>query len=286
GEYTIALNYPLSCGTFTEEKTILITGPPVVDILGLSDLCEPGSITPTSNVSSCGSEETIYEWTFEGGLPATFQGEVPGEVFFETPGEKAITLKVTNNCGITEITKTMVVYALQEIDLGPSQEICLGESATLSPTLTHDEGNFSYAWTSVPNSAIPNATSREITVAPKQNTVYKLSVTNMDSNCSVEEEMEVKVLPAPEIVFSLPDQIICSGETTVPVMLSTDLPGNDIAWNAESPAISGLESTGTDQIPAQTLVNDTNLPVEVQFIASITSSDLGSCSFLPVVYTV
>jgi hypothetical protein len=71
------------------------------------------------------------------------------------------------------------------------------------------------------------------------------------------------------VKFSIPDQTICSGQTTLPVSTSTVSGTGVINWFAIYPSgIIGGATTGSNTIPAQTLINITTTPLEVRFIAS------------------
>ncbi|RAJ87613.1 PKD domain-containing protein [Chitinophaga dinghuensis] len=52
---------------------------------------------------------STYNWTFEGGNPATFSGAQPPNVTFTTPGEHAVTLSVSNGGQQFVLTKKITV---------------------------------------------------------------------------------------------------------------------------------------------------------------------------------
>ena len=286
GLYTILLTYTTSCGVFQENKTVLVTAPPIVTLRGINDLCGPGSISPTAEVTNCTSDVPLYRWTFEGGIPATSEEAVPGAVRFETPGTKRITLEVTNSCGPTLVEQVIQVYDLPQISLATGVEICQGESYEIVPDILPAAGNFSFLWTGTPAVPIANPTARNISVSPGQTTTFKLKVTDRDTDCFVEEEILIVVTPAPVISFDIPDQTICSGETTLPVLISTNTEGATTAWSVEANGVTGTIASGTSDIPVQTLINDSAQPIQVRYTALITSAAQGSCDFVPLVHTV
>ncbi|MCG9881726.1 MAG: T9SS type A sorting domain-containing protein [Bacteroidia bacterium] len=53
---------------------------------------------------SYGGTITSYEWTFEGGEPATFTGKTPPQILYNTPGQYDVTLKVTGPNGTRTTT--------------------------------------------------------------------------------------------------------------------------------------------------------------------------------------
>ena len=71
------------------------------------NLASPCAATPIhfSDVSVARCEGTMYEWTFEGGSPATSNGTGATDVYvtYDTPGEYSVTLTVTEDSGETGV---------------------------------------------------------------------------------------------------------------------------------------------------------------------------------------
>jgi PKD repeat protein len=61
---------------------------------------------------SYGGTINTYEWTFEGGNPATATGKVPGQIQYDNPGTYDVTLKVTGPNGTNTITLPKYVTVL------------------------------------------------------------------------------------------------------------------------------------------------------------------------------
>uniref|UniRef100_UPI0025887A78 PKD domain-containing protein n=1 Tax=Algoriphagus sp. TaxID=1872435 RepID=UPI0025887A78 len=221
GIYTIRLTIAASCGSVFKEEKIIVTAPPTVSINNIPNSCGPATITPKATVGTCDSGTPIYKWTFEGGVPATSSSLDPGPVTFSTPGPKKITLEVISSCGSTTTEKIFTINELPVANAGSDAEICYGEEIKLTGTATGGIGPFTYQWTSTPVSSIPGANTASPTVKPNQTTVYKLTVRDQATNCIAIDEIEIKVIPAPIIQFDIPNQEICSGETTKAVNLTT-----------------------------------------------------------------
>src|SRR5690606_9415859 len=115
---------------------------------------------------------------------------------------------------------------------------------------------------------------------------YTLTVTDEDTGCTQTDEVTVAVFPAPVIEFSLPDQVICSGETSQLVSTSPLPPGATIAWTSQANGVEGVEPSGTSEIPAQTLINRGTQPITVTYTAEITASEQGDCAVVPATYTI
>ena len=110
-----------------------------------------------------------------------------------------------------------------------------------------------------------------------------------DVSCEGESEtFSITVNPSPQVEFSEDDQFITSGDTTVPVTLSSPTDGVTFTWTATAEdGITGLTTTsGTDTIPAETLFNTTTEPLTVTYTA-IATGDVGfDCEGLPTDYIV
>lgn len=286
GIYTVRLTIDASCGPSIKEEKITVTAPPTVSINNIPNSCGPATITPKAAIGVCDSGTPTYKWTFDGGIPATSSSLDPGPVTFSTPGPKKITLEVTSSCGSTKTEKIFTVNELPVANAGPDAEICNGEDFKLSGTATGGTGSFTYQWTSVPASSIPGANTPSPTVKPNQTTVYKLTVRDQATNCISTDEVQIKVIPAPVIQFDIPNQEICSGETTKIVNLTTIPSGENITWTSVNNGAGGVTPSGTVQIPSQTLTNNTGKPIDVVYTALIANATQGNCSVVPAKYTI
>ena len=285
GDYIITQQLITSCGVFSASKTVSVYSPPVITLDNIPDSCGELTIEPTANVQICDGDEALYKWTFEGGIPNTSSSADPGPIQFSTIGNKVITLEVTNSCGMTTSSVSFNINPIPEIDLGLDREICRGETIVLDSDII-TEGNYSYSWTANPFSNIQNANTPNPTVKPSETTTYTVTATNTQTSCSIQEQITVFVIPAPSVEFSIQDQVICSGETSETVVLDSDLSGAIIEWTSQSNGALGVEPAGLGEIPAQTITNTTNKPIEVNFFAKISSENLGSCEEVIATYKI
>ncbi|WP_373522639.1 PKD domain-containing protein [Aquiflexum sp.] len=285
GDYIITQQLITSCGVFTTSESISVYAPPVVTLGSIPDSCGELTISPTSNVRLCNEEEATYLWTFEGGIPETSTNADPGPIEFNTVGNKVITLEVTNSCGTTTSSVSFIINPIPEIDLGPDREICRGETIVLDSEIIPD-GNYSYSWTAIPFSTIQNSNSANPTVRPDETTTYTVTANNVQTSCSTQSQVTVTVIPAPTVEFSIPDQIICSGETTETVLLNADLSEAIIEWTSQSNGAEGVLPNGINEIPSQTIINKSIIPIDVIFFAKIASENLGSCEEVVATYKV
>lgn len=286
GIYTVRLTIAASCGSFTKEEKVTVTAPPAISITPIPNSCGPTTLTPKATVSVCDSSPPTYKWTFEGGVPASSTSLDPGPVTFSTPGQKKITLEVVSSCGTTTAEKTFTINELPTVNAGADTEICNGEEFNLIGTASGGTGPFTYQWTSAPASTITESNTATPTVKPNQTTVYKLTVRNQTTGCISTDEVEIKVIPAPIVQFDIPNQEICSGQTTKVVNITTNPLGESITWTSVANGVSGVSASGTNQIPIQTLINTTGKPVDVVYTALISNSSQGNCSVVPAKYTI
>lgn len=286
GIYTIRLTIAASCGSVFKEEKITVTAPPTVSINSIPNSCGPATITPKATVGVCDSGTPTYKWTFEGGAPATSSSLDPGPVTFSTPGPKKISLEVISSCGSTTTEKIFTINELPVANAGPDAEICNGEEIKLTGIASGGTGPYTYQWTSTPTSTISGANTATPIVKPNQTTVYKLTVRDQATNCIAIDEIEIKVIPAPIIQFDIPNQEICSGETTKAVNLTTIPSGETITWTSAANGAIGVTPSGTVQIPAETLTNTTGKPIDVVYTALISNSSQGNCTVVPAKYTI
>jgi len=286
GIYTLSLTIKASCDTYIEKQTITVTAPPTILIAPIADSCDPVKITPTADVSVCGAGTPTYKWTFEGGTPATSASLNPGEIEFSSVGSHKISLEVTSSCGTTIKETTFKISSPPTISAGLDDEICNGEEIELKGSASGGSGDYIYNWKSIPSISIPNSQTLNPKVKPSQTTQFTLTVRDKDTGCESVDVVEIIVIPAPTIGFDRADQNICSGETTNTVnVISTPL-GEAITWTSVAGGVIGVEISGTDKIPAQTLVNKTTKPITVTYTAVISASSLGNCAVTPVKYTI
>jgi hypothetical protein len=141
-----------------------------------------------------------------------------------------------------------------------------------------------YSWTLLPTPLAPNITS----TAPTSGSgtinaetfinnitnpiVLSYTITPSAASCpGVPFTYNVTVNPSPSINFSIPNQTICSGQTTTLVDLTSATTGASISWTSSPPAgVSGSTTSGTNTIPSQVIFNNTNAPITITYQAVAT----------------
>ena len=193
------------------------------------------------------------------------------------------------------------------VDSVADQTLCNGDN-TLAVNFTSslddntnniEEGTITYSWANdniniglaasgdgdIPSFSATNGTIGPITANITVTSVY----TYNEISCNGESEtFSITVNPSPLVNFSEDNQFITSGDTTLPVTLSSPTDGVTFTWTATAQdGITGLTTTsGTDSIPAETLFNTTTEPLTVTYTA-IATGDVGfDCEGLPTDYVV
>ncbi|GAB3649745.1 hypothetical protein GCM10028791_15860 [Echinicola sediminis] len=284
GRYTITMNVTTPCGTFSDTQEISVYNPPVVELAPVSNVCEPTTISPSATINVCHPEAATYSWSFVGGSPASSSSPSPSAVSFDTPGNKAIILEITTECGVVRDSVGFSFNIPPDISAGQDSTICYGESIALSGT-ANSTGNYTYQWTSSGTTPISEPNSPNPTVSPTENTTYTLLVTDNDTGCFSEDEVNVTVTPTPVIEFSIPDQTVCSGSPSEAVTINSS-PGTVIEWTADYGPVTGGTDSGGATIPSQTLVNNTSEAFDVTYTAFIANVGEDVCDAPPSTYTI
>ncbi len=198
---------------------------------------------------------------------------------------------VSGNAGVN-------ITEIPNITSAQNQTICSGSTFNISPVNgganTVPTGT-TYTWSaptiSPSASAITGGSAQSIaqssigqtlTNTTDQIATATYTVTPKSGSCDgATFQVVVTVNPSPKVIFSDADnkQTLCSGATSDAVNLSSVTTG-DVAfsWTANVPTgITGTITTGNNTIPAQTLSNSTNIPLDVIYTANATLNNAGAC---------
>lgn len=119
-----------------------------------------------------------------------------------------------------------------------------------------------------------------ITVSPQ--------ASNEGVSCTgLSKKFEITVNPSAKVQFSAPNQTICSGSSTTITNLSSASTDVNFSWTCDPPnGITGIIKNGTTSIPAQTLINTTNGPITVQYIATASTTGGAICPGFDATYSI
>ncbi|WP_113636129.1 PKD domain-containing protein [Nubsella zeaxanthinifaciens] len=154
-----------------------------------------------------------------------------------------------------------------------------------------------YRWTSsqaigLPNGeglAIPSFTAVNATVEPVKATITVVPLYSYaGKTCEgVPKYYEITINPSAKANFSIPNQSICSGEKTKQIKLSSATKDVVFSWTAANvEGISGIADSGTDNIPEQTLVNNTTAPLTVVYKVKTITTGEAACSGAETEYSI
>ncbi|MGO4819444.1 PKD domain-containing protein [Flavobacterium sp. W22_SRS_FP1] len=282
GIYSLSLTTTNSCGSVTSApQTVTIKQPPTVILSPIASLCQTlptTTINPTAVIVNCGTQSPLsYEWSFQGGSPSTAATANPGTISYSASGTFLFSLKVTNECSSTTSSSSFTI--------NPSPTIsgtlfsCIGTSSQLTGSPSAVAAT---PWTSSAT-AVATVNNTGLVTAVSAGTTT-ITYTN-DAGCKTTVLFNVN--PAPVVTFSPANQIICSDDTSALVTLNSTTSGATFNWTAVQPTgISGVSTSGTDIIPAQTLINNTNASIVLTYNSRATSANGASCAGAIFPYTI
>lgn len=293
---------PSANGCIGIAKTFTITVNPTPTLNPIANLVKcnntaSGSIAFTGNVSG-----TAYAWTNDTpsiGLAVSGNGNIPTFNAINsgnTPVIATITVTPTaNGCVGAVQTFTITVNPTPLLNQPANQEVCNG-SDTLTISFTGSIAAATYSWVNSNTSIGLGASGTgDIAIFTAINTsgtpiTASITVTPIANGCNgILKTFTITVNPSPTVIFTPANQTICSGSATALVNLSSSTPtGTTFSWTAIAPAgISGVITSGSNQIPVQTLINATNSPIDVIYSATVQSSGASvSCQGNIYTYTI
>ena len=149
GTYNIELSIN-ACGG--PQKSIIKTSitanrkPQVESISVANNVCTGVNIAPSASVSACGGTNLAYNWSFQGGTPASSTSSSPN-VIFNTAGISNITLNASNKeCGTTTVEKQITVANAPTANAINNITVCSGALVTI-PAFTGSVTGTVYNWT-------------------------------------------------------------------------------------------------------------------------------------------
>lgn len=249
---TVIMDVPLGGGT-TQAPVANFDAPTTTIMVG-------GSVTFQDKSTNT---PTAWEWTFQGGTPATSTQQNPS-VTYNQAGKFDVTLKVTNAAGSQTITKQkfITVNMPQPVAdfVGSPTEIEEGGTVTFQNKSVNAT---SYAWTF--NGGTPSSsTAQNPQVTYNQAGEYDVTLiaTNASGSVTKTKQKYIKVkkapVPAPVADFVGTPRTVHKGETVSFKDLSTNNPTSWL-WVFEG----GEPATSTEQNPTITYMNTGNFAVQL-----------------------
>ena len=234
GLYTVLLAATNDCGTTVYTEVVSILTAPVADFTALTTSgCAPLTVL-FNNQSS--DNATDYQWTFEGGTPATSAAENP-QVNYDTPGTYAVTLTASNAAGSTEETKTNFITVHPETTVG-FDFVRNGATVEFSSTSTNA---ISYLW-NFGNGQISTEASPTVLYDADGTYAVALTATGICGSETITQAVQITTVPTANFVAST--QQGC-GPLSVDFTDASSSNATNFSWTFEN----GTPATSTEENP-------------------------------------
>ncbi|MDR2927484.1 MAG: gliding motility-associated C-terminal domain-containing protein [Cytophagaceae bacterium] len=251
-----------------------------VEIQHLSPYCEEEAISLFASITGGAASGAVYhyQWQFAA-------GETPDEGDFSNIGGDSPTLEVTASavvahqgtyrvkvttegntvCDATD-NEYVVVNPTPTFDLNyvNKKNYCPGDVLTISVENLLPAGNYTYQWT-LNGAAIGSNTatySKTVVDSATDGGTYKVVVTNTDTGCPAEDEVEITVYEKPLVSFPANPIEICAG--TPFTIEPTVTPGTADDYNFYWTLPDGTHpTTSTITVSAASALHDGTYEVKV-----------------------
>lgn len=219
GDYTVVITNAAGCtSTATDNITVEATELPTPDFTSnVTEICLGESVN-FSDLSY--SNITSWNWTFEGGTPATSTAQNP-TVTYNNQGTFNVTLEVTNSFGTesTTVNGYISVSGAANVTIdASSSEVCEGGQVTMTAS-----GASGYTWD---NGLGTGATK---TVSPTSTTTYTVTADGGGGGgaCDGSASITIQVIAAPTLTVTANPVTICEGQPTTLTASGAD----NYTWN-------------------------------------------------------
>ncbi len=219
GIYTIGLQAiaPASaCSSQMVYHQVTVKGKPVVSFGNIpSVICTGTTFSPTSSASCYIDASTVFNWTFSNAVPSTSAQQIPGSVVINTAGSSAINLAVTNACGTTTASQSIVVNATPDVNTLANIIKCEGQNSgaiNFSGSIPGTIFNWSNSNTAIglSSSGSGNITTFVLTNNTGSSITSTITVTPTLNGCTgTPVSFTITVNPNPSI--SVNNAAVCSG---------------------------------------------------------------------------
>ncbi len=201
-------------------------------------LGEPTQFTDQTTVNPPAAEVTAWHWNFGDGNSSSLQNPIHQ---FVAAGTFQVTLTVyTDDMQCAQsITLAVIVGAAGIADAGPDQNIPHGWYANLSGNGSGGSGSYTYNWEPVAYLINPNMQQPQ-TLPLTATTVFTLTLTDNESNCSSTDEVTIHITGTQfTINATASPAVICPGESA---LLSANASGGssnyNYSWTSDPPGFS------------------------------------------------
>ena len=290
--------------------TIVVTvfpSPQITNAPLQQTLCEGAPSAPV-NITSNLLGSTL-SWSFStagGGLSGHPVGSgsntIPAITFSNNASSQqtaqyTLTATSANQCPSAPVTYTFNVNPIPVLNNPGAETVCSG-LPTAPSALTADVQGTTFTWTAITPpvglsgytaSGSGNLSPMTILNSTPNPLQLVYSVTPSANGCSgAPLNYTITVNPSPTVIFSIVNQTICSGASSNLVNLTTNTNNATIAWSASVPGgLQGVNTlSGTTQIPAYSLINNTQGNLTATFTATASTAGGTVCPGVSTTYTI
>jgi len=201
GSYNVVLVFSDSLGLCTKVDTVTFVVDEVVSDFFVTDStgCTPLAV----GMFSQSTGENNWRWEVDGAFSSSLD---TNSVFLVNPGFHDIQLYVWNSVSkcADSITKSVEVYPLPNIDVGPDKVVCIGSSVQL-----HARGGIEYVWS--PATFLNDTLRWNPYTTPLNDITYTVQGTD-DKGCVNFDSINIRVQYQPELILFPSDTSIFNGE--------------------------------------------------------------------------
>lgn len=242
--YTINVTDPIAGCTLSEEVEFIVYESFDLIVTPDTSLCTVQGFQLNAEPTAGGP--FVWEWTPSNVLS---NGAIPNPIITQNVSESfTVTATDGGGCFVTETVDIQLLFSI--LELGPDQQICEGETVTLSANFGPDND---FEWST-------GETTASIEVTESGN--YFVTVTS-PLGCEATDALNVVVHQLPNVNLG-PDQSLCEGEQAI---LNAQNVGSDYLWS-------------NGQISQAVLLNESGeYWVQVTDFFDCVSSDTVSISF-------
>ncbi len=239
GVYTIGLTIFSpgdGCSVTIPSQQVTVKGKPNVSFTVPATICQNQSLTPsaTADCNMAGPPAPAYQWAISSGTIGSPNTLAPGAIVFDASGNQTLSLRVTNECGNTELSQAITVNPSPDINGINNQVVCTGATVGTT-TLSSGLAGTIFSWTNnntsigLPASGNGAVINSFTAINNSANTVSAtITVTASRGGCETVRTFTITVHPRPAAPSVSPISY-CKDEPASPLS-ATGLTGFELLW--------------------------------------------------------
>ncbi len=256
--YTVVVTHSNGC-TSSDQMTVSVNPNPIADAGADQTICDGNSATIGG--SPTGPLNATFQWD----NAATLSSDIVANPVASPTTTTTYSVTVTVASGCTSVDQVLItVVPNPDVDAGPDQIICLGESVSIGGSPTSSIVGASFVWDNAASLSANNIANPVAT--PTSTTTYTVTVTH-SNGCTATDDVLVTVNPTPNADAGA-DQSICNGGSIQIGGSPTGPAGSSFVWDN-----GGSLSSNIDPNPIASPIVTTTYSVTVTDAQGCTSID-------------